>query len=49
MLEKPKRKKVDRQEQQMPDNIEQLIQYYDLDNIWQYIEKIIDYINEREG
>ena len=49
MLEKPKRKKIDKQELQMPDNIEQLIQYYDLNNVWEYIEKIIDYINGMEG
>ena len=49
MLEKSNRKKIDKQERQRPDNIEQLIEYYDLENIWVYIDKIIDYINEMEG
>lgn len=45
MLEKPKIKKVERQEKQIPNNIEQLIEYYGLENVWHYIEDIIDYIN----
>ena len=45
MLEKPNSKKVDRQEKNMPDNIEQLIQYYGLENIWKHIGDIIDCIN----
>lgn len=48
-MEKPTRKKIDKSELQMPDSIEQLIQYYDLDNVWIYIEKIIDEINRMEG
>lgn len=48
-MEKPKRKKIDKSELQMPDSIEQLIKYYDLDSVWEYIEKIIDEINRMEG
>lgn len=46
MLEKPKIKKVDKQEKQIPNNIEQLIEYYGLENVWTYMEGIIDYINK---
>lgn len=46
MIEKPKRKKINRQEKKIPQNIEQLIQAYDLDNVWEYIDKIIDEINK---
>lgn len=49
MLEKPTAKKVDKQDGNMPANIEQLIQKYDLEKLWPYIEKIVDYINEKEG
>lgn len=48
MLEKPKRKKVDKQDDSRPTNIEQLIEKYDLENIWSYIDKIVDYINGKE-
>ena len=48
-MEKLNRKKIDKQERQMPNSIEQLIQYYDLEHIWEYIDKIIDKINEMEG
>ena len=48
-MEKPKRPKIDKQERQMPNSIEQLIQYYDLEHVWEYIEKLIDKINEMEG
>lgn len=33
----------------MPENIEQLIQQYDLDSVWFYINKIIDELNEKGG
>ena len=46
MLEKPNRKKVDKQDGSMPTNIEQLIQKYDLEKLWAYIEKIIEGVNE---
>ncbi len=49
MLEKPNRKKIDKQDGNRPNNIEQLIEKYDLEKIWPYIEKIVDYINEKEG
>jgi len=47
MLEKPNRKKISKQDDTMPTNIEQLIEKYDLDKLWAYIDKIVDYINER--
>lgn len=47
-MEKLKRKKVDKQEKQMPTNIEQLIKYYSLEHVWTYIDKIIDKLNEIE-
>lgn len=47
-MEKLKRKKLDKQERQMPTNIEQLIKYYSLEHVWTYIDKIIDKINEIE-
>ena len=46
MLEKPNRKKVDKQDGSMPTNIEQLIQKYDLEKLWPYIEKIVENLNE---
>lgn len=49
MLNKPNRKKVDKQEMNRPINIEQLIEKYSLDTIWDYIEEIVDYINKKEG
>lgn len=49
MLEKPNRKKISRQDKKVPEDIEQLIRAYDLDNIWDYIERIIDEINKEEG
>ncbi len=42
MLEKPNRKKIDKQDGNMPTNFEQLIQRYDLEKVWPYIEDIID-------
>ena len=48
MLEIFKRKKVDKQDKQMPQSIEQLIEHYDLEKLWSTIEKIVNYIN-KEG
>ena len=48
MLDKPNRKKIDKQDDTMPTNIEQLIEKYDLDKLWSYIDKIVDYINGEE-
>lgn len=45
MLEKPNRKKIDKQDGNMPTNIEQLIQKYDLEKVWPYIEDIIENLN----
>lgn len=49
MLEKPNRKKIDKRDGNRPTNIEQLIEKYDLEKVWTYIEKIVDYINKKEG
>lgn len=49
MLEKPNRKRIDKQEGNIPTNMEQLIERYDLEKIWPCIDKIFDYINEKEG
>ena len=49
MIEKPKRKQISRQDRKRPENIEQLIQAYDLDNVWNYIEKLIDEVNKKGG
>jgi len=49
MLEKTNRKKIDKQDGNRPTNIEQLIEKYDLEKVWPCIEKIVDYINEKEG
>lgn len=46
MLEKPNRKKIDKQDGNTPTNIEQLIQRYDLEKVWPYIEDIIENLNE---
>lgn len=48
MLEKPIIKKIDKQDGNMPTNIEQLIQKYDLEKLWPYIERIVEYINEKD-
>lgn len=49
MLDKIKRKEVPRQDRQVPQSFEQLVQQYDLDKVWDYIDKIIDEINRKEG
>lgn len=45
MLEEPKIKKVDKRDKQLPQNFEQLIEMYDVEKIWPYIKRTIDYIN----
>lgn len=50
MLEKPKRpKKIDIQDRQPPQTIQELINRYDLDNvnIYDFLDKLVDYLNER--
>jgi len=46
MIKKLNRKKVDKQEDGMPTNIEQLIEKYSLEELWKYIDKCIDSANE---
>ncbi len=46
MLEEPKIKKVDKRDKQLPQNFEQLIEMYDVEKIWPYILKTIQFINE---
>jgi hypothetical protein len=48
MLEKLKRKKIDRQDDHLPTSFEQLIEKYGLNELWDYIDKIVDYINREE-
>lgn len=47
-MEKPKRKKIDKQDLSIPTTIEEFIQRYEPDKMWEWIDKIIDYINEKE-
>ncbi len=49
MLEEPKIKKVDKRDKQLPQNFEQLIEMYDVEKIWPYMKKVIDYINNNLG
>lgn len=39
MIEKPKGRFVDRQDNDLPDSFEKLIEKYGLENVWEYIEK----------
>ena len=32
----------------MPQSIEELIEFYGLNELWDYIDKIVDELNERE-
>ena len=45
MLEEPKIKKVDKRDKQLPQNFEQLIEMYDVEKIWPYIKRTIEYVN----
>ena len=45
MIEEPKIKKVDKRDKQLPQNFEQLIEMYNVEKIWPYMKKVIDYIN----
>lgn len=50
MIEKPKRPiKLNNQDRQIPANIQDLINRYDLDNtnIYDYLEYLVNYLNER--
>lgn len=50
MIEKPKRQKqLNNQDRQLPSNIQELINRYDLDNtkIYEFLDYLIDYLNER--
>lgn len=48
MLKKLDRKHVDKEDVQMPQSIEELIEFYGLNELWDYIDKIVDELNERE-
>lgn len=48
MLEKLDRKHVDKQDIQMPQNIEELVELYGLNELWDYIDKIVDELNGKE-
>lgn len=50
MIERPKRKKqLNNQDRQIPTNIQDLINKYDLDNtkIYNFLDYLVDYLNER--
>lgn len=50
MIEKPKRKKqLNNQDRQIPANIQELINRYDLDNkdIYDFLDYLVNYLNER--
>lgn len=50
MLEKAKRpKKLNNQDRQIPTNIQELINRYDLDNleIYDFLDYLVNYLNER--
>lgn len=50
MIEKPKRRKqLNNQDRQIPTNIQDLINKYDLDNtkIYDFLDYLVDYLNER--
>lgn len=47
MLEKQKRRRIDKQDDTRPDNIEQLIEKYGLEELWDYLDKIVDYSNTK--
>jgi hypothetical protein len=49
MLEKPNIKKVDRQDDSRPSNIEQLIEKYGLEYLWNYLDKIVDFTNNNNN
>lgn len=42
-------KEVDKQDKCIPRDIEQLIEYYDLENLWPTIEELNRKINKKEG
>lgn len=47
-MEKLKRKNIERQDKHLPFNIEQLLQEYDLDKLFDKVNEIVDYINKKE-
>lgn len=48
MIEKLLRKAVDKNDNHIPQNFEQLVQKYGLEKTWIYIDKIIDHVNSHE-
>ena len=50
MIEKPRRQKqLSNQDRQIPNNIQDLINRYDLDNykIYDFLDYLVNYLNER--
>ncbi len=50
MIEKPKRpKKLNNQDRRIPNDIQELINRYDLDNtdIYDFLDYLVNYLNER--
>ena len=45
MLEEIQRKEVDKKDKFLPQSFEQLIQMYDLEKIWPYLEKLVNFAN----
>ena len=45
MIEEIKRKKIDKQDKFLPQSFEQLIQMYDLEELWSYLDTIVGNIN----
>lgn len=49
MLEKIERKQVSKQDLHTPQDIAELIEAYALDELWPYLDRIVDYINSKEA
>lgn len=49
MIEKFKRKKIDKQDIAKPKSVDDLLKKYDLDNknLLDYLDYLVDYLNER--
>lgn len=45
MLEKLNRKMMDKQDGNVPTSFEQLIERYDLERLWSFVDRIVDALN----